>query len=291
MGRGRRAGSGLHTAALAVAVVALLAVVAAASRAGAVAFGGASDQVRGTVEVAWPFVLVAAGAAFVTALLGHGRLWRWMPQGRTRPALRAETALVVLIVVAVLSLGAMFFVAAHNGSHLKRLLHRQAAVPAQRHARAPTAKQAQRRFQLPEWALPALLATGASGGAALVARRRRRRAVPDDDAREELTAGLDAALADLEGNADVRAAIVALYRRMLHAFAVLGFERDAAEAPREYLTRALAGLQVPEAPAMRLTGLFEEARFSEHELGAERRDEAASALAAVRAELVAGAPS
>src|SRR5436305_9379713 len=100
----------LHTAGVAAAVVVLLAIVAAASRSGAIAFGGASDQVRGTVEVAWPFVLVAIGAAFVTALLSGGKRWRrLMPRERSKPALRAETVLAVLIGVGIFSLAAMFF--------------------------------------------------------------------------------------------------------------------------------------------------------------------------------------
>jgi hypothetical protein len=275
---------------MAAAVIALLGVVAAASRAGAVAFGGASDQVRGTVEVAWPFVLVGVGAAFVAAVFGQRRFWRLLPQRRTQPALRAETVLVVLIVVAVFSLGAMIIVAARNGTHLRRLLHHQPAATVHRHG--PTKHAArhaqQRRFVLPEWAVPALLGVGAIGGAAAVALRRRRRARPQTDAREELAAELDAALADLRLDGDVRAAIVALYRRMLHTFAVLGVERGESEAPREYLARALAGLDVTEGPAGRLTGLFEEARFSTHDLGPERREEAAAALAAVRAELADG---
>jgi hypothetical protein len=283
MGRGRV----LHTAGIAAAVVALLAVVAAASRSGAVAFGGASDQVRGTVEVAWPFVLVAIGAAFVTALFSGERLWRRLPRERSKPALRAETVLVIVIVTAVFSLGAMIFIAAHNGRHLHRLLHKQdAAATAQRHKRRRAPAKPQNRFVLPEWAVPSLVGVGVIGGAAAVALRRRRRPLSPEEAREELASDLDAALADLREEGDVRAAIVALYRRMLTGFALLGIRRGESEAPREYLARALAALHVPEEPATRLTALFEEARFSTHALGPERREEASSALAAVREALV-----
>jgi hypothetical protein len=282
LGRGRV----LHTAGVAVLVVALLAVVAAASRSGAIAFGGASDQVRGTIEVAWPFVLVAAGAAFVTALFSGGKWWkRLMPRERSKPALRAETVLAFLIGVAIFSLAAMFFIAAHNGRHLQRPRNDEAAAAAahRRHA----ADKPKRRFVLPDWAVPALVATGAVGAAAAVALRRRRRPIGPEEARQALAGDLDAALADLREERDVRAAIIALYRRMLAGFAVLGIPRGESEAPREYLARALAALHVPEEPATALTGLFEEARYSAHALGPERREEAASALAAVREALIA----
>jgi hypothetical protein len=278
----------LRTTGAALAVVALLAVVAAASRSGSVAFGGASAQVRGTIEVAWPFVLVAIGAAFATALFSGERLWRRLPRERTKPALRAETVLIMLIVVAVFSLGAMLFITARNGRHLQAQRHPASAAAAHRHKRPAAAAHPRRRFELPHWAVPALVGVGVLGGAAGMALlRRRRRLGVRGDAREDLAAGLDAALADLDEDGDVRATIVALYRRMLAAFAALGLDRGAAEAPREFLARALAALDVPEEPAERLTGLFEEARFSTHALGPERRDEAASALAAVRDALAA----
>ena len=282
MGGGRRARRGAGPAIAGLAVLALLAVVAAASRSGAVAFGGASAQVRGTVEIAWPFVLVAVGAAFMTTLLGGNRLWRLIPRQRSKPALRAETVLVILILVAIFSLGAMFVIAARSGHRLQPRREDPALIAAERHRHHAASAKRQRHFELPDGAVVWLLAAGAVGGAAAVALRRRRLAAPPERGRLELAADLDDALADLRGERDVRAAIVALYRRMLGAFALLGIERTSSEAPREYLARALASLDVPAEPASRLTGLFEEARFSTHRLGDESRAEAVGALADVR---------
>jgi hypothetical protein len=72
---------------------------------------------------------------------------------------------------------------------------------------------------------------------------------------------------------------------MEHALAGVGLPRDPAEAPFEYVARALESLDASAAAAERLTALFEWAKFSQHEPGPEMRDEAVDALVAVRDEL------
>jgi hypothetical protein len=96
---------------------------------------------------------------------------------------------------------------------------------------------------------------------------------------------LDESLDDLRNEPDLRRAIIAAYARMERALAAGGVPRHPAEAPFEYVERALRELEASADSARRLTGLFEWAKFSQHEPEPEMRDEAIDALVAVRDEL------
>jgi Domain of unknown function (DUF4129) len=124
------------------------------------------------------------------------------------------------------------------------------------------------------------------GLAAILAARRSR---PDPEALEiapeALADALDESLDDLRTDADLRRAIVAAYARMERALAAAGVPRRPAEAPLEYVERALLSLETSAGAVRRLTDLFEWARFSHHEPEPSMRDEAVDALIAVRDEL------
>jgi hypothetical protein len=108
----------------------------------------------------------------------------------------------------------------------------------------------------------------------------RRRQAPD-----LLAAALDDSIDDLRTEPDIRRAIVAAYARMEEALAAAGIPRHHAEAPLEYVERALLSLDTSADAVRRLTDLFEWARFSQHEPEPSMRDEAIDALVAVRDEL------
>jgi hypothetical protein len=134
------------------------------------------------------------------------------------------------------------------------------------------------------WVLVVLL----GGTAVVLYAQRRTRPLPRPwGARraEVVSIALDESLDDLRTDPDLRRAIVAAYARMEHALAGVGLPRDPAEAPFEYVARALESLDASAAAAERLTALFEWAKFSQHEPGPEMRDEAVDALVAVRDEL------
>jgi hypothetical protein len=111
------------------------------------------------------------------------------------------------------------------------------------------------------------------------------RGTPNAIAPEVLATALDESLDDLRNDADLRRAIIAAYSRMEVALAAAGIPRDPAEAPLEYLERALVSLHTSAEAVRRLTDLFEWARFSHHEPEPSMRDEAVDALIAVRDEL------
>jgi hypothetical protein len=102
---------------------------------------------------------------------------------------------------------------------------------------------------------------------------------------EMLAAALDESLDDLRADPDLRRAIVAAYARMESTLAAAGLPRHPAEAPLEYVERALLTLDTSAGAVRRLTDLFEWARFSQHEPEPWMRDDAVDALSAVRDEL------
>ena len=106
---------------------------------------------------------------------------------------------------------------------------------------------------------------------------------------EAVAAALDESLDDLRTDPDLRRAIVAAYARMERALGVAELPRRPAEAPLEYMERALLALDTSGPSVRRLTDLFEWARFSQHEPEPSMRDEAVDALEAVRDELRAPA--
>jgi Domain of unknown function (DUF4129) len=127
---------------------------------------------------------------------------------------------------------------------------------------------------------------GSAYAARMLLRSAHEPGLPDDPA-EAVAAILDDTLDDLRNEQDPRKAVVAAYARMEHALALHGLPRHRSEAPAEYLERALEELSASASSASRLTRLFEWARFSDHPVEPEMKEEAISALEAVRDELTA----
>ena len=122
-------------------------------------------------------------------------------------------------------------------------------------------------------------------GVIAVTRSRRAPRLFGESTPEVLAAALDESLDDLRNDPDLRRAIIAAYARMEIALAAAGIPRDPAEAPLEYVERALLTLDASASAVRRLTDLFEWARFSHHEPEPSMRDDAVDALSAVRDEL------
>jgi hypothetical protein len=112
-------------------------------------------------------------------------------------------------------------------------------------------------------------------------------AVPDTDAqRAGLRDAVESGTSALRAFGDAQAAIIACYLSMEQSLGRAGAVRDAADTPDELLARAARAGLVRGAAAARLTGLFYEARFSSHQLGAEQRDAAREALRELADDLV-----
>lgn len=146
----------------------------------------------------------------------------------------------------------------------------------------------------------ALVARAVRRGLRHRGRRRRRRVVrvaaeedeqAGEHAKETARQAIDAALVPLREPADAREAVIEAYVRMERVLAERALERQAPEAPREYLDRVLREQGMPERSLTALTELFEEARFSRHPVPDEAPARARSELEHARAALGVSAPS
>jgi hypothetical protein len=108
----------------------------------------------------------------------------------------------------------------------------------------------------------------------------------DDRLATDLAAAVDASLDDLRAEPDPRRAVIAAYARLERVLAAHRLPRRPAEAPLEYLARMLDDLAVSPEAARRLTDLFERAKFSQHAVAAEMKEDAISALETVRDDLL-----
>jgi hypothetical protein len=118
--------------------------------------------------------------------------------------------------------------------------------------------------------------------------RRRGAVVWEPPLADELSDEISLALDDLRSERDIRRAVIAAYARMEKVLAQRGIRRRVSETALEYLGRVLEEMRVTPAAAEGLTQLFEEAKFSRHDLGEDRRMRAIGALETVRSDLALG---
>jgi Domain of unknown function (DUF4129) len=158
----------------------------------------------------------------------------------------------------------------------------------------PTASSSQAKNQPDEvkpqfqWLLIVVLgslAVAFVGVAGILVLRRRGQSLPPRPMAVVLSEVLSETLDDLRAEPDPRKAVIGAYARMERTLAARGVPREAFEAPLEYLARVLELVQVSSHSILRLTGLFERARFSPHEIDATMKDDAIDALVGLRTEL------
>lgn len=273
---------------LALVVTALLAVVAIAARGHPLGKGsGEGKSGAGLPRTFWDYLFstfVVLEVVLIVFALVAVFFFRRERAVAARYNPRTLRALVTLILVAAL----ISYVARHvtlKRFHLARPATTRTPSRGPGHNTNPSSPIQHLHFQ---WevlviVLVLLLALGAAAWftrARLGPERRWRRTAP-----ETLAAALDESLDDLRNDPDLRRAIIAAYARMETALAAAGIPRHPAEAPLEYLERALLTLDASASAVRRLTDLFEWARFSHHEPEPSMRDEAIDALVAVRDEL------
>jgi hypothetical protein len=283
----RGGGSGPRTAALGAAVVGLVIVVAIASRG-----SRASERIgehrpsEGLVDAAVSLFVVGLGVAAVCVVVLLSFFGRYQPDGEVRKR-RSPVRSVITFVVAMALLALV--VRAITGSRGPRL---QPLLPNRDDQGSAGADGQGARYE-PEFVLWPVLAVGALVLLAAVAwwlGARGRRSAREPIAatpHEALADVLAATLDDLRSERDPRRAVIAAYAQMERALAASGLPRAPAEAPEEYLQRALDALELSSRAAGRLTALFAWARFSVHDVRPEMKDEAIETLEQVRRELAA----
>lgn len=276
---------------LGLLVTALVVLAAVASRGRPLGGGGGSGQGPTATFFDYVFTTIVIVAAVVAVVAVLGALAsRGERRARPSPARRYLASML-----AFLSLIAIAWLLGHSAFE-KRLAEfvrktrsgqtgRQPEQPSQ-----PVTGTRGARLRWDEVAIVLALLAGA-GVLAFASRTRVREARlrPQRASQAAVSAALDESLDDLRAEPDLRKAIVAAYARMERALAISGLARRPAEAPLEYVERALRELEASADAARRLTELFEWAKFSQHEPEPRMRDEAIDALVAVRDELRAPA--
>ena len=268
-------------------VTALLAVVALAAHGRPL--GSGSGRSSGLPGAFWDYAFTTLVIAEVSlALVAFVALFAFRRDAEQRKPYSSRTArtLAILLVAAALL---TFFGRHINLSHL---LHPN--TPTTSAKTAPAATTGKNTKQHPPQSRPAhfkweelVVVLAVLVGLGILGAATRRRLAPPIPRRapEVLAAALDESLDDLRHDPDLRRAIIAAYARMETALAAAGIPRHPAEAPLEYVERALLTLDTSAAAVRRLTDLFLWARFSQHEPEPSMRDDAVEALVAVRDEL------
>jgi hypothetical protein len=272
---------------LALVVTALLAVVAIAAHGRPL--GSGSGASGGLPASFWSFVfttlVIVEVLLFIVAVVALFVFRRERTQIERPQRSTVRTLAYLIGGVAILS-----FVARHIDLH--HLLHQSGHKPGAITTPTltgkngkPLAKAEHVHFRWEELVVVLGLLLGLAVIAAATCSRLGAGSGPRRAAPEVLAAALDESLDDLRSDPDLRRAIIAAYARMETALGAAGLPRRPAEAPLEYVERALLMLDTSAAAVRRLTDLFVWARFSQHEPEPSMRDDAVDALIAVRDEL------
>ena len=280
-------GRASRLALVAVGLLVLLGVVAFASRNG---FGGRSQAAPtpGYVSYAVTLFLIV----FVLAI--PFALYALRLQVREGQIVRRSFAVRVISNVAtILIFGVAAFLVFDLKRHHPGIFHigtslgnPQNALPGQRSRKTVPYEPTFEWTVL--WITLAVLAVGLGVFAYRWRARRRRLPMPLErqaTVAEDFAASIDDAIDDLEGEPDPRRAVIAAYARMEGVLARHGLRRRPSETPLEYLRRILLGLTSRGDAATALTSLFEQAKFSRHEIDGTMKQDAIDALREIRDDL------
>jgi len=285
-----RAGQRRRRVGLVLVVLAvLLAVVAVASTGGTELGSGSTRRPSQELADALVSLLLVAFllAAVVTAYLYIGFLRTQTAEDLAKRRARRMRTLIGLVVLMLL-LG----LAARSHWHFRpsgSTNHQSAQLQP-----FPTPSRGNTGYRPHFAATPVAVVLCVAGIAALatfLAYRARRRAVERDEDEPSLALDLADVLAetldDLRAEPDPRKAVIAAYARLERALTAFGVPRRESDAPGEYLQRILIELEVGARHASQLTQLFEDAKFSSHPIGVEKKEEAITLLKLIRADLYA----
>jgi Domain of unknown function (DUF4129) len=273
-----------------VALVVLLGVVAFVARGhsapsgGGPANRGASQILADTTFTVW-FVAMALGACILVYSLAQGRRSRRQSSSRLRPY--AQMAILFAVLAIVVGFGTHF----HLFHGFQRPQHSPLISNSKNQQRkAQQERERSRTVKAPvfEWPLAAgifALIVGATLTAFLRARARRSKVVSEVELVQQLRQALDDTLDDLRRESDPRKAVIAAYARMERILGAHGLPRRPSEAPQEYLERVLAEVRVSKPAVERLTELFARAKFSQHQVDPQMKEDAIDALVDLREQI------
>jgi hypothetical protein len=271
----------------ALSLLVLLAVVAFASRS---SLGHTSGAQPTPTYVSWAMsvFLIIFVALIPFAVYSYSVQMREFRSKQDKSfQARVARSLAIILIFVIVGGVAMYLRLHHQG--LFRGLHLPGAVTGRHHDANHPGATYQPTFQYPVlWASLVVLAAAVG----FLYWRHSRRVTPElvdqePTMAEDVAAGIADAIDDLEAEPDARRAVIAAYARMEAVFARHGMQRKESETPVEYLRRLLLDLTSRTEAVRRLTDLFEQAKFSLHEIDGTMKQEAIDALRAIRDDLQA----
>lgn len=281
-------GRSLRLAVVGLAVLVLLAIVAFASR-GGLGHATQAKPTPGYVNYAFTAFLILFVLAIPIAV------WTFFMQAREggyqRRSFKSRVVQNLLTVAFFLLIGIIvLYIKRHHGhifGNNSNPLKKLGETSKNAHTPQKPSKYEPHFEWLVFWIAVALAAVMTA--VYVIDRRRRKRGrpgpLPQTTVAEDLVASMTDAIDDLEAEPDARAAVIAAYARMEGVFARHGLRRRPSETPLEYLRRVLLGLTARADAVGRLTWLFEQAKFSRHDIDASMKHEAIGALREIREDL------
>lgn len=279
----------LRLLSVAAGVVVLLGIVAVASRTGV---GKGTDRGPSTDYLSYAYT--AFFILFVLAI--PATLWALWAEGsrvtNQRPSFKRAVIqnLLTFGLICLLVGGAVYL-----NKHHHFVFHRPDPTALNNAHKAITHKngkpvKVEPTFKWPVFWVAVALVAAAAVPIVRETRRRKAQRIPLDwepTLADELSDEIGLALDDLRSETDIRRAVIAAYARMEKVLARSGLRRKVSETALEFLRRVLGDLRVSAPAAQELTQLFEEAKFSAHDLDESARTRAITALETIRSELLA----
>src|SRR3954453_2692262 len=276
-----------------VALLALLAVVAFASRSGL----GHESQAQPTPRyVSYAFTLFLIVFVLAIPVAAYGFLIQAREGHVARKSFKSR---VLSNFATMLFFGFLAFMVFYMKRHHNQLFHiDSSALDKSKNAlknrphRTGAGKYEPQFEWLVFWIAIAGIAVGAIVAFVLYRRRKQRRALAaeaEPSIAEDLVESMSNAIEDLEAEPDARRAVIAAYARMEGVLGRHGLRRRPSETPVEYLRRILLGLTDRADAVRRLTRLFEQAKFSRREIDASMKQDAIGALREIRDDMEATA--
>jgi hypothetical protein len=296
-----RESSAVRAALLAMAVVVLVFAVALGSSRSLARVGGPGRVLKGQLtagdlSVAFSVLALAGLAGLVYALWGGRRRKRrddepeWVAEQLPVPWWGKPLALALALLPVAGLVTALVILAGHGRrTGPARTVAPAVTAPHRAAHPGPSVPGPASGPAAVHWWVWAVLAGAVVAAAVIAVVRRRLGRARNGSARAAvprvLPAVIEESLEELEREGDPRRAVIRAYVGMEAALARHGFGRRPFEAPQEFLARALGAIRLSRPAAERLTGLFQRARFSEHPIAAQMKQDAITALVTVRDEL------
>lgn len=281
-------GRSIRLALVAFGLLALLAVVAFASRSGL----GHQSQAKPTPGyLSWAFTAFLIVFVLMIPVAAYTLLLQAREGEVARKSYRQRTleSIAMLFFFSCLAFVVLYLKAHHHrflGLNLAGLNNAKKKLPKRPGGQAAVVEPHFEYMVL--WIALAGIAIGGAWFYYVWRTRKRRTTVPlelEQTVAEDFAASIGDAIDDLESEPDARRAVIAAYARMENVLARNGLQRRPSETPVEYLRRILLGLTARGDSVSRLTSLFEQAKFSRHEIDEPMKHDAIAALREIRDDL------